>query len=363
MNQNDKYITILQKETMYDKTKFNKQLLEYPILQSLYEQCKQYKTDIMENIVIDIQHDCDITPTLIANKYLKNRFISDKIKQDCMSKSIQVDTYTFQYKTNSIIFYNCVFRTTTQNVTYKQYIVMACYGFIIMEIYNKQHITIPVYVVPSKYKKKFPINKAVTHNHINSGYTSFIGHTSEYCVLFRKEDIENIFVHECIHFIGIDKPLFSKKNIHLLHDLFPVQSPILLNEAYSEILTIVYVSLCNALFLQIDYKTILYNEWIYTLFQCNKLLHLYSIRTISDFHKWVDKTNAFTYVFIKAICFEHISLCLTRLFDYTHNTNKRFIQYIHSRYSHVAPYLYKHSTLRSNFLNRTFKKSIYNIKW
>ena len=84
----------------------------------------------------------------------------------------------------------------------------------------------------------------------------------------RKEDVENVFVHELIHYLKIDHDLVNSTNT--LHTFFNISNTILINEGYTEMLTILYVSLCNSIFLHLDYKDILYHEYIYSLFITDK---------------------------------------------------------------------------------------------
>ena len=366
MNKNNKYITILEKHNIYDKQIFTQSLEKNVMLQSIYSRLKKSKKHILDTIQFKVNKYPTINNSSFIqehiNKHLESFFISDIIRTQLTTGIINVHEYTFTYGTNTLTFYNFLFSKHKNNVTCNQLSIMACYGFMIQELYSFSNVDIITYIYPSTYKKKIPLQPPITPNNINSGYTPLTDiKKDKFIVLFRKEDVENVFVHELIHYLKIDHDLVNSTNT--LHTFFNISNTILINEGYTEMLTILYVSLCNSIFLHLDYKDILYHEYIYSLSRCNKVLQLYSIQSHSDIHKWDDETNAFAYIFIKTLCFSKLDLFLQLGFNYTALTIDIFIDFLQNQYPILEPFLFKTINFKSSFIDKSLKKSIYDIKW
>lgn len=364
-----KHISIIQDKNIYNEShQFKQRLRDSSIVQYMFSQIKKIKTHLLQHIRVDVNTEPDVSIKKCIHTHLNSNFISTQIQNDIIDNVIGIHTYTFHYNSNTIVFYNFLYKRKQYNVSYKQLIIMACYGYIIMELYHKTNITLNTYIYPSTYKKIFPSKPPITVENINSGYTTISDIESEcYIVLFRKEDVENVFIHECIHYLKIDTNLYVPyTHIHTagLQDFFKFNHHILLNEGYTEALTILYTSLCNAIFLGVDYETILYNEFLYSIVKCNNILQLYSISNSSEFHKWSnDRTNSFAYVYIKTICLENMDSFLQHFLKHSSIHPQSFIQYISQQYRYIEPYVYTPIHFKSNILNRTFKKNIYAIKW
>ena len=366
-----KHISILKQQHIHDQSiQFKQRVDKSPILQHIFSQIQNIKMDVLKFIQIEFNKMPYISIQTLIDEHLASLFISPKIKQNIINKINHAHQYTFTYKSNTLVFNNFLFKQSKHNITYKQIVIMALYGHIIMEIYNKQNVDINTYLFPSTYKKTLPKKSPIQRHNINTGYTTRNhDHNDNYIVLFRKEDVENVFVHECIHYLKIDHllfPSYAHTHSNTLQDFFKFSHSIFLQEGYTEILTILYVSLCNAAFLGVDFKNILYNEFLYSLFQCNKILQLYSISNHSEFYKWSDDhTNSFAYVFIKTICLENLHSFLTIFFDHTSITPQLFVEYIKDSYVHIKPYLFIDHDVQSQskILQQTLKKSIYDIQW
>ena len=346
------------------KQRYTQTLSTHPLFTKIYKQMRVSIQDIIKHISITHTKNKQLHIKQFLNTHLQSFFISDKIKKQLQQSITSVHTITVTYKQHTVTFYNFCHKDKTKNVHYKQWTVMAIYVLCIAELYNITIENLQVYMYPSTFKKVFPKKKPITTDNVNSGYTArSINKKQRYIVLFRKEDIENVFVHECIHYLDIEHKLFNHSD-SFIKTFFTIQSSILLSEGYTEILTILYVSICNSILLNIDIGDILYNELLYGLLQSNKVFSLYAITGTDTFTNWKDDTNTFAYVIIKTVCLYHIDLFLDLFFDHTNIDSKSFSFFIIQHFKSISHLFFNPiHKIPSFFLKNTFKKSIYDISW
>jgi len=345
---------------------YKQKLSTHPLFTKIYTQSQKHIHDIIQHIDISyIKNKKENIQTFI-NKHVQGSFISDRIKKDLQQSITHVDKIMIRYKQHSLCFYNFCHDDTLKNIHYKQWTVMAIYALCIAELYTLTIDNLQVYVYPSTLRKILPTQGPITCDNINSGYTTITGKNDRYIVLFRKEDVENVFMHECIHYLGIDDRLHDRSD-SFIKSYFTIQSSILLHEGYTEILTIIHVSICNSILLELDVNDILYNELLYSLLQSNKVFSFYSISNSKDFSKWNDTTNSFGYIIIKTICLYHIDIFLDLFFDHTRIDATHFSFFIIQYFKSIAVLFFNVIQLISSipeiFLQQTLKKTIYDIKW
>ena len=362
------YIKLVQKlipMPEYERV-YKQKLSTHPLFTKIYKKAHTHIEDIIQHIDISyIKNKKENIQTFI-NKHVNGSFISDRIKKDLQQSITHVDKIIITYKQHSLCFYNFCHKDTSKNIHYKQWTVMAIYALCIAELYNLTLDNLQVYVYPSTLQKLFPIQGDITCDNINSGYTTITGKNDRYIVLFRKEDVENVFIHECIHALGIDDGLHDRSD-SFIKSFFTIQSSILLHEGYTEILTILYISICNSILLDIDVKDILYTELLYSLLQSNKIFSFYSISNSNDFSKWNDTTNSFGYIIIKTICLYHIDIFLDLFFDHTKIDATHFSFFIIQYFKSISTLFFNGiqtlSSIPELFLQQTLKKTIYDINW
>ena len=307
---------------------YKNMLSNHYIIQTLHNKFTVYIDDIIKNIHIDYTKNIDINVDAYLTKHLNSSFISKQIKIELMDSITSINKINVTYKSHSLYFYNFCHKHSKKNINYKQWIIMSIYAFSIAELYKLHVDNLYVYLYPSTYKKYIPSHGPITPNNINSGYTTINNNiTNRYIVLFRKEDVENVFVHELIHYLHIDKSLYNISD-YFIKTFFNINSTILLKEGYTEVLTILYISLCNSILLNKDFKDILYNELVYSLLQSNKTFSIYNINNSDDFKNWSDDTNAFAYVIIKTIALYNIGIFLDLFFNHTEINNEVFSNFI-----------------------------------
>ena len=359
INQVQKRVHIPNYERVYKQ-----KLSTHPLFTKIYKQSQKNIEDIIQHIAISYIKNKKENIQTFLDTHIQGSFISDRIKKQLQQSITHVDKIMIRYKQHSLCFYNFCHDDSSKNINYKQWTIMAIYALCIAELYNITIENLQVYMYPSTFKKVFPKKKPITSDNVNSGYaTRSINKKQRYIVLFRKEDIENVFIHECIHYLDIEHKLFNHSD-SFIKTFFTIQSSILLSEGYTEILTILYVSICNSILLNIDIGDILYNELLYGLLQSNKVFSLYAITDTDTFTNWKDDTNTFAYVIIKTVCLYHIDLFLDLFFDHTNIDSKSFSFFIIQHFKSISHLFFNPiHKIPSFFFKNTFKKSIYDISW
>jgi hypothetical protein len=224
--------------------------------------------------------------------------------------------------------------------------------------------TLAIYVYFTKLEKMLPssnVNILDEHN-VNTAFTTTCPRDSE-IVIFRKEELLKVFMHETMHNFGLD---FSNMNnddcrAHIL-SIFPVNSEVNLYEAYAEFWAEIMNSLfCSFYFLKNknDINNFIKNalffihfERTYSFFQLVKTLNFMGL-TYKDLYSKTEKSailrkylykedsNVLSYYIIKAIlinsyqdflfwCKQHnISLLQ---FKKTPTNQREFCKFIEKKY-------------------------------
>lgn len=142
---------------------------------------------------------------------------------------------------------------------------------------------------------------------INSGLSS-----NNYIIMWRREEIFKVLIHELIHFLNIDIKHSNIDNI-INYKIGNINYPILINEAITELqaqlfhtLYIITINNNNNL---IELIKIFYNlEQLFSLYQFSKIMNFYSINSFdinlikSNFNQ---SSNAYSYYILKTILNMH----------------------------------------------------------
>jgi hypothetical protein len=87
-------------------------------------------------------------------------------------------------------------------------------------------------LILTDFKKTLPINETIRPMHINTGYSV---HSQSKVVLFRREEILKVFIHECFHIFCLDFSDVDGINYRdMFQPLFHVQSDYLIFESLCE---------------------------------------------------------------------------------------------------------------------------------
>ena len=245
-----------------------------------------------------------------------NNFTSNEIKNTINNKLKY--SYHINYDNNNIYY------ITSKKILKIPKIIKNMFTIIILlkKLFNRNNFEQNIQYFETNLKKKFPKNKTkvLGINECNSGLTNISTNKNGNIILFRKEEILKVLIHELIHSNLIDyNIIFSKKNISM-NEIICVKYNILLNEAYTEtfatIINIFYLHLINNLDKKI-LNEMFNNELKYSTYISSKIIHYYKIDNIEFIIKnnnyckniFPQNTNVFSYYIIKNILlYNHYNL-------------------------------------------------------
>lgn len=95
-----------------------------------------------------------------------------------------------------------------------------------------------IYLYPTKFKKKLPLNKTsnISVNNVNSAFTTRCPSSRGEIIIYRLEEWKKVFIHETFHLFCFDMDQQVENNIHIgITDLFTITTKLSVAEAYSEI--------------------------------------------------------------------------------------------------------------------------------
>lgn len=255
-----------------------------------------------------------------SEKYFENNisFISKKIKNKIIKNLKYSNSYFFE--NNNIIYFSKKKENKIPKVITHMFIITK----LLKILFNRKDHYQKITYFESNEKKKLP-NKKITlgPNEINSGVTT-IHHSDNHdnpIILFRKEEVIKVLIHELIHSNLIDENIILNYSVHkLLNDNICVNYKILLNEGFTE----TFATMINMFYINIidglgnnKLNNMFKNELKYSNDICSKILNYYQIKDINNIIKknnicqeiFLQKTNIFSYYFIKNILlFKHNDL-------------------------------------------------------
>ena len=234
-------------------------------------------------------------------------------------------------------------------------------------------------------KKEFPQedNLILGSNEVNTGVTinnDFENHSHNGdIILYRKEEVLKVLIHELIHSNLIDKKIIKSDNVTKFSNIFCVNYKILLNEAFTEsialIINLFYIHIkCNFNKKMLD--IMFQNEINYSNYICSKILSYYKIDNISDVIKkdkncnkiFPQKSNVFSYYFLKNILISNHMLYGNILNKYYHErfhykiSNKKCIDEIIDLLINNIYLLDKKIYKISNDKNNSLQLCLYEMK-
>lgn len=238
-----------------------------------------------------------------SNTYFDNNPFTSKI---IYNKIMNLpNCYIFYFENNKIVYFTSKNINTVPNVIYHMMTLI----IMLKKILKRENIYQEVIYFEIFEKKKFPYKNIILGpNEVNSGFTSL---DSGKIILYRKEEVLKVLIHELIHSNLIDYKLIFSKESNKINDYFCINYKILLNEAFTEtIATIIHLFYVNIVckYKKSDLNAMFFYEILYSNYICNKIMKFYNIKNIKDILKkhncksiFLQKTNVFSYYFLKNI--------------------------------------------------------------
>jgi len=265
---------------------------------------------ILKNIKINKISIKELTDK--PNTYFEdNKFTSENIKKHILTKLNY--GYKLKHDNNTIIYYSK--RKIISGKIPEIIIHMFQLIKLLKILFNRDTVknTQKVVYFETSEKKKFPKkNEILGPNEVNSGLTFLDVHKNGDIILYRKEELLKVLIHELIHSNLIDEKIIFSGSIKEFSKLFCVNYNILLNEAFTEsfatIINLFYINIVCG-FKRTNVDVMFENEMKYSIYICLKIMKYYNIKNISDIVKnngicinnFPQKTNVFAYYILKNI--------------------------------------------------------------
>lgn len=361
-----KLFKILEK---YNITIDNVNITKNKFFMKLYNKIKLIlkSINISNNIKINILKNIDI------NEYLyDDQFTSKEIKT-----YIKINlkyAYELTFENNKIIYFAKKAITSEPN---KIIIHMFTIIKLLKELFNRDNSQKVIYFETNQ-KKKFPKkNKTILGpNEINSGLTSIDLHKNGDIILFRREEVLKVLIHELIHSNLVDSKLIFSKQLKTFSNLFCVNYNILLNEAFTEsfatLINLFYLNIINNLTI-FELDIMFYNEICYSTYICSKIMKYYKIINIGDVIKetaddvnkcannFPQKTNVFAYYILKNILLTNHILFGNILNIYTINYKIKNEEGINKIIELITDNIHKLKTIDIIDKNNSLRLCLYEI--
>ena len=201
-----------------------------------------------------------------------------------------------------------------------------------------KNLNIEIYDTP--FKKTFNCNNhkkcgKLTQNNVNSGL-SYLNNI----VIFRREEMLKLLIHELIHALDIDNKFENIKDIEKILEIYNVNhSNLIINESYVETWAIII-----NIFLVIHekekyekknkikvFRELIKKEIVHSFQQSSKLCIYYNIDDFNKIYrknnnnvKYVDSVNTFSYHIIKTINLNNINNFIKNFSDNVYVLPKKY---------------------------------------
>lgn len=142
-------------------------------------------------------------------------------------------------------------------------------------------------------------NKFLGVQNINSGVTIKNGSNISKIIIWRKEEIDKVLVHEMIHAFDLDFYQQSNKVLNKIIEHFDIDEKRYINlfEAYTETWAVIFKSCFNGILYydgsQKKINEMLYYEKIYSLYQTSKILNFFGYSEFGDCNFFCTKKKNF----------------------------------------------------------------------
>lgn len=254
--------------------------------------------------------------------------------------------------------------------------------------------TLHIYLFMTPSIKLMPYNNSVdmARKHINSAFTYSCNKNNNIHV-FRKEEWFKVFIHETFHNLGFDfSGIDNGFSDTYASKIFPFDLDFRIYESYCE----TWATIIHSIFVCCENKNkidkteiisdisnIIEKETMFSLFQCNKILHHFGMKyenlylqdeesRFARIHKYKESTPVISYFFFKTILLYNTNLfvewCMLHndsslLFSNMKEKNKDIYEKI-KMYCSLIQSLYKKNDFISsmNFIKKEYLTNITNIR-
>lgn len=322
----------------------------------------------MKQINLNGQMFCKLHNVKKVNM-IDSEFIPKKIEEYIRINIKYKYVISYNYK-NYIIKINYFSAEKINNTDlFKKIIKRIIFMMIISNTYK--NLNIEIYDTPFKKEFKCDNHKKcgkLSQNNVNSGL-SYLNNI----VIFRKEEMLKLLIHELIHALDIDNKFETVQDKIKLLKLFNInENNLLVNESYVESWAIII-----NLFLVIQekntnqseefkknlFRTYIKKEIVHSFQQCAKLCLYYNINDFNKIYRnnknsieYIDSVNTFSYHIIKTINLYNIRKFLKNFCD------KNYILKPKYNYRTYIKFIVKYNKTIANKINLIIKKiNIHNL--
>jgi hypothetical protein len=223
----------------------------------------------------------------------------------------------------------------------------------------------------TNHKKRLPEidNKPLDEIHANTAFTFACPLNANEIYVFRNEEWFKVLIHESFHCFGLDFAKLPEEEVEKkMFSIFPVECDLRFYESYTEIwaeiINVIFVSVnsypCRESKIDIHrlskiIENHLYNEQIFSLFQCSKVLHHLGLKyrelyettdhaVLLRHERYRENTHVFSYYILKCILMFHyndfIEWCIKNnnssiQFTKTQENINKLFEFIKEKYNSV----------------------------
>ena len=193
------------------------------ILYELLESYNNYK-------ILSIKKD------KISKKFPNNKFIPENIYREIKFSQVIFIHWTLYGIHNKKININLYLYKNINNEKFNIDLLIKIISYILSLSENEKLINI--YIYPSLKKKYIRKNtKHIKPSNVNSGSCKFIDDYEREIIIFRKEELIKVLIHECIHSIYLNQRIINTTINHKIFDKYNlISDSIDINESYTEII-------------------------------------------------------------------------------------------------------------------------------
>lgn len=239
--------------------------------------------------VVEWDRSIEDNPDKDPDSFYLNPFVSSDVK-NLMEKTAFVNK---MYSLNGITV-NMYTKQSSQDYNITS-IFHICRFMLLLA--SKPNTPITINILYTDLKKSLdPTITKLSPVNVNSGSTIKNVTVS----LWRKEELAKVLIHELVHYLSMD--LLGV----LPEGIYPVKGKVLLNEGYTELITVfihtvyvVYLLYKDQILDLNKFKDAISYEINWSSFQIAKLMRHFKMSNIQEYHKIVQDTSVFSYYFVK----------------------------------------------------------------